>query len=83
MKGTPQSFLRHSELECQRSSNMQTPIYQSTLNIHSERLEKLVEELEEKFPFQPVHPKEELNVIMYRSGQQSVVQYIKQILDEI
>lgn len=58
-------------------------IYPSTLNIYSEKLEKLVEDLEEKFPFQPVHPKEELNVIMYRSGQQSVVQYIKQILDEI
>ena len=82
MKGKPQSFLRHSELECQRSSNMQTPIYQSTLNIHSERLEKLVEELEEKFPFQPVHPKEELPSIMYKAGQQSVVQYVKQLLEE-
>jgi hypothetical protein len=62
---------------------MQTQIYPSTLNIYSEKLTKLVEDLEDKFPFQPVHPKEELNVIMYRSGQQSVVQYIKQILDEI
>ena len=61
---------------------MQTPIYPSTLNIYSEKLEKLVEDLEEKFPFQPVHPKEELNVIMYRSGQQSVVQYIKQVQEE-
>jgi len=61
---------------------MQTPIYQSTLNIHSERLEKLVEELEEKFPFQPVHPKEELPSIMYKAGQQSVVQYVKQLLEE-
>ena len=61
---------------------MQTPIYQSTLSIHSERLEKLVEDLENKFPFQPVHPKEELPSIMYRSGQQSVVEYVKQILNE-
>ena len=61
---------------------MQTPIYPSTLNIHSERLEKLVEELEEKFPFQPVHPKEELPSIMYKAGQQSVVQYVKQLLEE-
>ena len=62
---------------------MQTQTYPSTLEFHSEKLQKLVEDLEDKFPFQPVHPKEELNVIMYRSGQQSVVQYIKQILDEI
>ena len=82
MKGKPQSFLRHSELVCQHFSNMQTPIYQSTLSIHSERLEKLVEDLENKFPFQPVHPKEELPSIMYRSGQQSVVEYVKQILNE-
>ena len=61
---------------------MQTPISLNTLNIYSEKLEKLVEDLEEKFPFQPVHPKEELNVIMYRSGQQSVVQYIKQVQEE-
>ena len=61
---------------------MQTPIYPSTLNIYSEILEKLVEDLESKFPFQPVHPKEELNVIMYRSGQQSVVQYVKQIQED-
>ena len=62
---------------------MQTQTYPSTLNIYSEKLEKLVEDLEEKFPFQPVHPKEELPSIMYRSGQQSVVQYVKQILDEM
>jgi len=62
---------------------MQTQIYPNTLNIYSEKLEKLVEDLEEKFPFQPVHPKEELPSIMYRSGQQSVVQYVKQILNEI
>ena len=61
---------------------MQTPIYPNTLNIYSEKLTKLVEDLQEKFPFQPVHPKEELPSIMYRSGQQSVVQYVKQILEE-
>ena len=61
---------------------MQTQIYPSTLNIHPERLEKLVDELEEKFPFQPVHPKEELPSIMYKACQQSVVQYVKQLLEE-
>ena len=61
---------------------MQTQIYPSTLNIHSERLQKLVEELETKFPNQPIHPKEEIPSIMYRAGQTSVVAYVKQLLDE-
>ena len=61
---------------------MQTPIYQSTLSLHSDRLEKLVEDLEEKFPTQPVHPKEGIEVIMYKAGQASVVAYVKQLLDE-
>ncbi len=64
---------------------MPTPIYPatlSTLNIHSERLEKLVEDVESKFPPEPVHPKEQMSSIMYRAGQQNVVQYIKQYLDE-
>ena len=61
---------------------MQTPIYPSTLNIHSERLEKLIEELENKFPNEPIHPKEQLPSIMYRAGQASVVAYVKQLLEE-
>ena len=61
---------------------MQTQIYPSTLNIHSERLEKLVEDLETKFPNEPIHPKEQIETIMYRAGQASVVAYIKQILEE-
>ena len=61
---------------------MTTQIYPSTLNLHSEKLEKLVEDLENKFPWNPVHPKEEITSIMYRAGQESVVQYIKSILNE-
>ena len=61
---------------------MQTPTYLNTLSLHSDRLEKLVEDLENKFPFQPVHPKEELPSIMYRAGQASVVEYVKTILNE-
>ena len=61
---------------------MTTQIYPSTLNLHSERLEKLVEDLETKFPSEPIHPKEELPSIMYRAGQASVVAYVKQILEE-
>ena len=61
---------------------MQTPIYQNTLSFHTEKLEKLVEDLESKFPDEPIHPKDQLPSIMYRAGQASVVQYVKQLLDE-
>ena len=61
---------------------MQTQIYPSTLSLHTEKLEKLIEDLELKFPSSPIHPKEELPSIMYRAGQASVVAYVKQILEE-
>ncbi len=54
----------------------------STLSLHSEKLDKLVAKLEEEFPWQPVHPKEPLESIMYRAGQASVVDYIKKLLEE-
>ena len=62
---------------------MQTQISPNTLSFQSEKLEKLVEDLEAKFAWHPVHPKEDLASIMYRSGQQEVVQYIKSIAEEI
>jgi len=61
---------------------MQTPTSLNTLKFYSDKLEKLVEDLETKFAWYPVHPKEELASIMYRSGQQEVVQYVKTILEE-
>ena len=61
---------------------MQTPTSLNTLKFYSDKLEKLVEDLETKFAWYPVHPKEDLASIMYRSGQWEVVQYIKEILNE-
>ena len=61
---------------------MQTQIYPSTLNLHSEKLEKLIEDLDNKFPPHTIHPKEDINSIMYKAGQQSVVEYVKQLLEE-
>ena len=75
------NFLTPDQPVCQLSLNMQTQIYPSTLNLHSEKLEKLIEDLENKFPPQTIHPKEEINSIMYRAGQQSVVEYVKQLLE--
>ena len=61
---------------------MQTQISHNTLKLHNERLDLLVDQLEDEFPWQPVHPKEAIESIMYRAGQASVVQRIKQLLDE-
>jgi len=81
MRAKHLNFLTPDQPVCQLSLNMQTQIYPSTLNLHSEKLEKLIEDLENKFPPQTIHPKEELNSIMYRAGQQSVVEYVKQLLE--
>ena len=61
---------------------MQTPTSLNTLNFHSDKLAKLVEDLETKFAWYADHPKEDIASIMYRSGQQEVVQYVKSILEE-
>ena len=82
MKVRHLNFLPPDQPVCQHSLNMQTQIYQNTLKLQSERLDTLVEELKDKFPPQPVHPKEELPSIMYRAGQQDVVQYVIKLLDE-
>ena len=61
---------------------MQTQISLNTLKLHNERLDKLLIRLEENFGWKPVHPKEPIESIMYRSGQASVIEYIKSIMEE-
>ena len=61
---------------------MQTQISLSTLKLHTDKLDKLVDQLESEFPWQPVHPKEPIESIMYRSGQASVIERIKTLLNE-
>ena len=75
------NFLTPDQPVCQLSLNMQTQIYPSTLNLHTEKLEKLIEDLDNKFPLQTIHPKEDINSIMYKAGQASVVEYVKQLLE--
>ena len=75
------NFLTPDQPVCQPSLNMQTQIYPSTLNIHSDKLEKLIEDLDNKFPPHTIHPKEDINSIMYKAGQASVVEYVKQLLE--
>jgi uncharacterized protein (DUF2132 family) len=61
---------------------MQPQISLNTLKLHNERLDELIETLESNFGWQPIHPKEEINTIMYRAGQASVIEYIKSIMDD-
>jgi len=82
MKVKHLNFLRHSELESQPFLNMQTPISLNTLRLHNDRLDELIDKLEANFGWQPVHPKESIESIMYRSGQASVIEYIKSIMED-
>ena len=54
----------------------------NTLKLHKERVDDLLKKVEDNFKWQPVHPKEPIESIMYRAGQASVVEYIKQLITE-
>tara|TARA_R100001198_G_C5045401_1_gene104051 strand:- start:325 stop:510 length:186 start_codon:yes stop_codon:yes gene_type:complete len=54
----------------------------NTLKLHNERLEELIDKLEENFGWKPIHPKEDIQSIMYRAGQASVIDYIKSIEED-
>jgi len=54
----------------------------NTLKLHNERVEDLLKKVEDNFKWNPVHPKESIESIMYRSGQASVVAYIKTLIEE-
>jgi len=61
---------------------MTTGISLNTLKLHNDRLDELIGRLEQHFGWQPIHPKEDIQSIMYRAGQASVIEYIKSIMDE-
>ena len=61
---------------------MATPITLKTLQLHNHRLDELIARLDSNFGWKPVHPKEPIESIMYRSGQASVIEYIKSIMEE-
>ena len=82
MRAEHLNFLRLEQPECQPFLNMQTQISLNTLRLHNNRLDELINKLEENFGWQPVHPKEGIESIMYRSGQASVIEYIKSIMEE-
>ena len=61
---------------------MPTQISLNTLKLHNERVDELLQKVDDHFKWQPVHPKEPIESIMYRAGQASVVSYIKNLLEE-
>ena len=54
----------------------------NTLKLHNERVDELLKKVEDNFKWHQVHPKESIESIMYRAGQASVVEYIKQLIKE-
>jgi len=54
----------------------------NTLKLHNERVDDLLKKVEDNFKWNPVHPKEPIESIMYRAGQASVVEYIRNLLEE-
>jgi hypothetical protein len=46
-------------------------------------IEKLLADLEDNFPPSRPSPSDRIEDIMYRSGQRSVVEYIKQVIDDV
>jgi hypothetical protein len=61
---------------------MQTPTFLNTLETHGLQLSTLLVQLEENFPPITPHPDNPLSLIMYRSGQRSVVEWIQSQLSE-
>ena len=77
-----QNFLKPRQLECLHFLNTRMSISLNTLKLHNDRLEELIKKLDDNFGWEPVHPKESIESIMYRAGQASVIDYIKSIEDE-
>lgn len=61
---------------------MQTPISLNMLETSGLQLQSILQELEENFPLVNSHPDDPTNLIMYRSGQRSVVEWINHRLKE-
>jgi hypothetical protein len=54
----------------------------STLRLHNHRLDELIKDLDELFGMKPISPNDSIESIMYKAGQASVVEYIKQLNED-
>tara|TARA_R100000353_G_C6474758_1_gene187523 strand:- start:682 stop:870 length:189 start_codon:yes stop_codon:yes gene_type:complete len=61
---------------------MQIQTSHHTLKFHRQSLEQLANNLEENFGSLVIHPKMSSEEIMFKAGQQSVVEYVKRKLEE-
>jgi hypothetical protein len=61
---------------------MPTPTSLNMLEVKGLQLSTLIQQLEENFPPVTPHPDNPLSLIMYRSGQRSVVEWIQSQLSE-
>ena len=82
MRAKLPNYLRHNALVCQHFSNMQIHTSQATLKLHRDRLQDILNHLQETFPPKPIHPKMSSEEIMYHAGQASVVEYFKTLSEE-
>ena len=81
-KAKHQNFPRPRHPECLLSLSTVMSISLNTLKLHNDRLQELIQKLDDNFGWEPIHPKEPIESIMYRAGQASVIDYIKSIEDE-
>ena len=82
MRVKPQSFLTPEQLVCQLFSSIAMSIYPNTLEpLIGPTFPQIISELEDNFPPSIPHPKEEINTIMYKAGQRSVVEWLKERLE--
>mgnify|MGYP007063697184 CR=1 FL=1 len=61
---------------------MQIQTSHNTLKLHRQSLEQLADDLDDKFGNLLVHPKMSTEEIMFKAGQQNVVEYVKRKLEE-
>lgn len=54
----------------------------NTLKLEDERVDQLVKRVEENFKPSPILPSDSIEKIMYQAGQSSVIEYIKNQLQE-
>ena len=83
MRGKPHNFLTPDPPACPHSLNTAMSTYPNTLEpLLGPNLQSILLELEEKFPPVTPHPKEEIAPIMYKAGQRSVIEWLKNRLEE-
>ena len=75
------NFLTHGQQECQPFLNTVMSTSLRTLEVFGMQANVLLQQLDETFPPTNPNPEDTMEKIMYRSGQRSVVEWIKENLE--